>query len=344
MEPTQTIPATPALGSTAFPDIVFAALRSLAAGSSDTAENSLYNFRKIFANHISSGLEIAKTGNLTTSSGGGVVIINGAYVEVDPEATFQYQVNTETYNYITIEGDRQRITRQTGQPSPALPTGYLLHSRVITDANAIVQINITGTDTLGNLFHNRAPVSKQQVSPLVGLPTGVYLPYAGTAANVPDGWLLCRGQAVSRTTYSTLFQTIGTQYGAGDGANTFNLPLGPGRVPVNLDADDSNFNAIGKNSGASTHQLTEAQMPQHNHPGSTSVNGHHAHTVPSVAIAAGSTNKLTLSGNAQQITWGNHGTWGAGEHNHSVYTDNRGSNQAHNNVQKSQATLYIIKT
>jgi len=40
----------------------------------------------------------------------------------------------------------------------------------------------------------------------------------------PTGWLKCNGQAVSRTTYSTLFAAIGTTYGAGDGTTTFNLP------------------------------------------------------------------------------------------------------------------------
>lgn len=41
---------------------------------------------------------------------------------------------------------------------------------------------------------------------------------------VPDGWLECNGQAVSRTTYSELFNLIGTTYGVGDGSTTFNLP------------------------------------------------------------------------------------------------------------------------
>lgn len=39
-----------------------------------------------------------------------------------------------------------------------------------------------------------------------------------------EGWLLCDGQAVSRTTYSSLFNKIGIVYGAGDGSTSFNLP------------------------------------------------------------------------------------------------------------------------
>jgi microcystin-dependent protein len=51
----------------------------------------------------------------------------------------------------------------------------------------------------------------------------------GTA---PSGWLLCQGQAVSRTTYSGLFSVLGTTYGAGDSSTTFNLPDLRGRVPM----------------------------------------------------------------------------------------------------------------
>lgn len=39
-----------------------------------------------------------------------------------------------------------------------------------------------------------------------------------------DNWFLCNGQAVSRVTYSDLFALIGTNFGAGDGTTTFNLP------------------------------------------------------------------------------------------------------------------------
>lgn len=50
------------------------------------------------------------------------------------------------------------------------------------------------------------------------------------ATDVPEGWLLCNGATVSRTTYSRLFAKIGTKYGAGDGSTTFALPNLDGRV------------------------------------------------------------------------------------------------------------------
>ena len=53
-------------------------------------------------------------------------------------------------------------------------------------------------------------------------PVGSIKPFAGTT--VPDGYLLCDGSAISRTTYAALFAVIGTTYGAGDGSTTFNIP------------------------------------------------------------------------------------------------------------------------
>ena len=54
------------------------------------------------------------------------------------------------------------------------------------------------------------------------LPTGSYIQFAGSQA--PDGFLVCNGGAISRTTYGALFAVIGTTYGSGDGSTTFNLP------------------------------------------------------------------------------------------------------------------------
>ena len=51
---------------------------------------------------------------------------------------------------------------------------------------------------------------------------GMIQPFAMAAA--PDGWLVCNGAAVSRTTYALLFAAIGTTWGAGDSSTTFNVP------------------------------------------------------------------------------------------------------------------------
>jgi microcystin-dependent protein len=71
--------------------------------------------------------------------------------------------------------------------------------------------------------------SSTQMDPQYGAaPAGVVLPFAGSSA--PAGWLLCYGQAISRTTYAALFAALGTAYGVGDGSTTFDLPDMRGRV------------------------------------------------------------------------------------------------------------------
>lgn len=60
--------------------------------------------------------------------------------------------------------------------------------------------------------------------------------FAGPSAAVPAQWYLCYGQAVSRTTYASLFAVIGTTWGIGDGSSTFNLPDLRGRAMFGVDA------------------------------------------------------------------------------------------------------------
>jgi hypothetical protein len=63
-----------------------------------------------------------------------------------------------------------------------------------------------------------------------GVPVGSIIPYGGSST--PTGWLLCQGQAVSRSTYASLFAVLGTAFGAGDGSTTFNLPNLQQRFPL----------------------------------------------------------------------------------------------------------------
>ena len=95
------------------------------------------------------------------------------------------------------------------------------------------------------------------------LPVGAIIPYSGST--IPTNFLLADGSAVSRTTYSELFEAIGTTYGAGNGSTTFNLPNLKGKVPVGRDSSDTSFDVLGETGGEKTHQLTVNEMPSHAH-------------------------------------------------------------------------------
>ncbi len=73
---------------------------------------------------------------------------------------------------------------------------------------------------VANPAANNDAVNKQTL--LTFAPVGMVI--AIVVANVPEGYLLCDGSAVSRTTYSNLFTALGTLYGAGDESTTFNVP------------------------------------------------------------------------------------------------------------------------
>ena len=83
------------------------------------------------------------------------------------------------------------------------------------------------------------------------VPSGVVKAFAGSTA--PDGWLLCNGQAVSRSEYAALFAVIGTTYGAGDGSTTFLLPDMRKRMPIGADAESTYV--LGNTGGSVNHSL-----------------------------------------------------------------------------------------
>jgi microcystin-dependent protein len=99
---------------------------------------------------------------------------------------------------------------------------------------------------------------------LVSIPIGGITQYAG-ATSPSVKYAICDGAAVSRTTYATLFDRIGTTYGVGNNSTTFNLPNLKGNVPVGRDSSQSEFDTLGETGGFKTHTLTEAQMPSHTH-------------------------------------------------------------------------------
>jgi len=70
-----------------------------------------------------------------------------------------------------------------------------------------------------------------------------------TKATAPDGYLLCDGAAVSRSTFADLFAVISTTYGSGDGSTTFNVPQLQGKMPQGFDGNTYNLAGTG---GANT--------------------------------------------------------------------------------------------
>ena len=94
------------------------------------------------------------------------------------------------------------------------------------------------------------------------IPIGGVIPFYGS--NQAEGWLVCNGQAVSRTTYAELFSVIGTRSGAGDGRTTFNLPDIRGQVIYGYGYAGRTMN-LGVSVGEFEHTISKSEMPPHSH-------------------------------------------------------------------------------
>ena len=166
--------------------------------------------------------------------------------------------------------------------------------------------------------------------PGAGIPTGTVIDFAGLHAQLPAGYLVCDGAAVSRTTYAALFAAIGVVWGVGDNSTTFNVPMLARRTTIGW-GGSSQFppaTAVGSVGGTEGHPLSVAEMPSHSHGGATAVQ-----STPLWGNFTGSVN-IQIAGGT------NHD--GQGSHAHAISAE--GGSGQHNNIQPSAVMLKIIKT
>lgn len=219
---------------------------------------------------------------------------------------------------------------------------------------------LASLDEQGNMTVN----SLISIQPIATVPTGSILPYAGSTA--PNQFLLCQGQAVSRSTYSNLFAVLGTTYGSGDGSTTFNLPNPTGRVIAGKSSSGT-FSNLGATGGSETHTLSISEMPSHTHIQDShnhSQNAHnhgisdpgHSHVIrgPVWRESGYNVTMRTDGGAGQSVDQGartNTDYTGISVSNNTATNNattatnqNTGGGGAHNNLQPYLVTNYIIKT
>jgi microcystin-dependent protein len=137
------------------------------------------------------------------------------------------------------------------------------------------------------------------------VPVGAIIMYGGSEA--PPGYLLCNGAQVSRTEFASLFGTIGTRFGVGDGSTTFNVPDLQNRFPLGLASGDAPGSAIAQTGGAIDHELDTKELPAHNHAATEVAHTHtatqaaHTHGTPgaSFAVSNASAGYIATAGSGQ---------------------------------------------
>lgn len=134
------------------------------------------------------------------------------------------------------------------------------------------RINAVKSTADGNAVKVKEHTTALQAASAALAPIGAVVPFWGLQE--PAGWLLCKGQAVSRATYKELFDVIGTRSGAGNGSTTFNVPDLRESLIYGVGDSGSFTQTMGAAVGEKTHTLTLAEMPSHSHPLSTNNQAH----------------------------------------------------------------------
>lgn len=145
--------------------------------------------------------------------------------------------------------------------------------------------------------------------------------------DTPTGYLRLEGQAVSRTTYSKLYELWGDTFGAGDGTTTFDIPDRRGRAGVGVNPGDTEFKDPGAKFGTKTHTLTVSQIPKHRHSVYTGYGD----------MASGATDILRRQG------WATTGRQYSDNFSGQPILSDTGGGGAHNNIQPSIAAYYIVR-
>lgn len=279
-------------------------IQSSNSGSSAPTTTVAY---KIWADTANNLLKIRNSANNGWLTLGDLTDANNLGLATKASPTFSGTVTSAGDLILTGTGSLQLPSGTTAQrPTPA--TGDIRFNTSLTQFEGY---NGSGWGEIAN-----------------GVPAGSVFTFA--TSTVPSGYLECNGAAVSRSTYASLFSSISTTWGTGDGSSTFNLPDLRGQFVRGWD------NSAGVDSGRSFASSQSDQNKTHDH--SVTDPGHvHATTFDN--------KKYFPGGGSTSVSYG-----GAGGYPADVFTMSSATtgislaNDGGTEVRvKNKALMYVIK-
>jgi microcystin-dependent protein len=291
---------------------------SLTAHIYNYGDTLLYN--SDFINNLRDSIDtdvdsITLTGTLLTvyENGANASVNLSSLSDNDGDPTNELQTLTSSGSNVTLSngGGSVSINDADSNPTNEHNTNITLTGNTlnIIDGGGTQSIDLT---PLVNSAINQAET-----------PSGAI--FAFPTSTPPAGYLACNGQAVSRSTYASLFSLIGSSYGSGNGTTTFNLPNYNGEFlrgwdngqGTDLDAatrTDRGDGTTGDVVGSKQANQTLAHNHTINPPATTSNSrGNHLHT-----IDPPSTNSNTTGNHGHTIDPPNTNTNTTGAHAHTV--------------------------
>ena len=238
-------------------------------------------------------------GNQLSISGGNTLTLSGA-VDLDSDPTNEIQnlsighdtIRLSLSNEIKLPHDYLTLNNDTLELSNS---NYVVFYDADKDSTNEIQLLSTDQNTLNISMGNSVIVDTDTTNEIQNLsihndtlyiskgnfiklnffeyliPVGTIIPFAGV--NPPNGWLVCNGVAINRTTYANLFNVISTSWGAGDSNATFNLPDLRGQFlrgidgSSNIDPDKLSRTAkyFGGNTGNNVGSFQSDLLKNHTH-------------------------------------------------------------------------------
>lgn len=289
-------------------------------------------------------LELQGTGDNIGTWG---VVLNNAALDIIDNAMGDTQTLTLSSVNVTVTTTQSQVavyvlsgtlTNNVIIDWPAIGRVYVINNATTGDFTVTLRRNGTGTTLVAPqgrviLVYLRTTGVFQLTD--AGAPVGMVTAFAQATVPSGGGWLECNGAAVSRTTYSILFDLLGTTYGPGNGTTTFNLP------------DLRGYFVRGWNHGAGANPDTGRAIAtvqtssnlSHTHTGTTTSNGAHTHQITTGVTGSG-TNSIILRSPVTSVSTGVNATESGGTHNHTFTTAASGGTEARpSNV----AMMYCIR-